>query len=149
MEFRSIFHGISCKCRLLLVRTNKSVRLVTLHSSHVHAHTWVMLPPAHTLYLTVSLLILTHQQTQLHAPFCPIPPLVFNPSVNNFYLERREKTWGATNSSNLKFQAREVPCCCCTVLPQTLFSLLIHMRGLTCHDLSFEMEIFIDGTEKF
>lgn len=165
-EFRSISEGSSCKCTLFPVRTNKWACLVIPHSSQVQAHiSWSHFSP-HTVLL-VSLPPPTFQKT----PMCsfqfyfsaPFPPLVLNLSINSFYLVNTGRIWGVTNSLNFKFQvsnrsvkilkssrlSHHKPRGCCSVSPQKLFALLMHRRGLTCHDLSFEMQIFIDGTEVF
>lgn len=91
----------------------------------------------------------------------PFPHLVFNLSSNNFYLASTGRIWWVISSLNFEFQvsnrsvkilkssrlSHHKSCGCCTASPQKLSTLLTLMRGLTCRDLSSEMQIFIDGTE--
>lgn len=148
------------------MRTNKWACLVTPHSSQVHTHVMVMFrPPSHHI---VSLTPFSHAPENTCVllpilPFYPFPPLDLNLSINNFYVASTGGVCGVIGSLNFKFQVsnrivktlkssrllQHKLCGCCIVSPQKLFALLKHMRGLTCHDLSFEMQLFIDGTEVF
>lgn len=133
-------------------------RCTDLHHSHVfpiHNLSLVLLPSP-----TLQKIPVCSFQFYLSAPFLP---LVLNLSINYFYLASTGRVWWVISSLNFKFQvsnrsvkilkssrlSHHKSCGCCTASPQKLSTLLTLMRGLTCHDLSSEMQIFIDGTEVF
>lgn len=157
--------GIIANMLFLVTQTNGCAWLhhilpkcTDLHHSHVF--------PTHNISL-VPFPTSTLQKTSMCSfQFCfsaPFPPLVLNLSINNFYLASTARVWWVINSLNFKFQvsnrsvkilkssrlSHHKSCGCCTASPQKLSTLLTLMRGLTCHDLPSEMQIFIDGTEVF